>query len=310
MSAVVSREATPVSVPRPAPARRPKSNAFGRRLLRALRHDWLAALGLVLLVLLVVVAACAPLIAPHDPLDQDVTRKLLPPFWQANGRLDFPLGTDQQGRDVLSRILYGARISLALALSATLISSVIGIALGLIAGYRQGLLSDAILRLADAQMAFPFLVLAIALLAVSGPSITNLVIILSVFGWVQFARLTRGEVLSLRERDFVASARALGASDIRISLRHILPNVVPMVIVIWTFSLAQVILVESALSFLGLGVRPPTPSWGSMLADGRVYLDTAWWLETFPGVAIMLAVLSVNLLGDALREVLDPRMRL
>ncbi len=270
----------------------------------------MGAVGMAILLLLIAGALLAPLISPHDPLDQDITRKLLPPFWQAKGSLAFPLGTDQQGRDVLSRILFGARISLALGLGATVISSVVGVALGLLAGYRRGLIGDVVLRVADAQLAFPFLVLAIALLAVSGPSIVNLVIVLAVFGWVQFARLVRADVLSIREREFVESARALGASDVRIVLFHVLPNVLSPVIVLWTFNLAQIILVESALSFLGLGIRPPTPSWGSMLADGRVYIDTSWWLETFPGLAIMLTVLSVNLLGDALREVLDPRVRI
>lgn len=300
----------PVRPPQAAVRSREGTNGLRQRAVRALRGNGMAVAGLALLLVIVLAAVFAPLIAPHNPIEQDVTRKLLPPFWEDKGTPEFLLGTDQGGRDILSRIIWGARISLALGLGSTLLSSVIGVTLGLVAGYGPKLWGTIIMRVVDAQIAFPFLVLAIALISVAGPSIPNLVAMLAAFGWVQFARLVRGEVLSLREKEFVEAARGLGASGTRIVLRHLLPNALSPVIVIWTFNLAQIILVESALSFLGLGIRPPTPSWGSMLADGRSYLDTAWWLATFPGLAIMLTVLSVNLLGDALREIVDPRIQL
>lgn len=313
MSVAVERSIAPLGAPATRvgldPAVR-RTRSFRTRALRMFATNWLALAGLLLLGVLVLAAVLAPWIAPADPTEQDVTSRLLPPFWEPRGSLAHPLGTDQIGRDILSRILSGARISLALAFGCTLLTSTVGVALGLAAGLSRGALGEAIMRLADAQIAFPYLVLAIAIMSVVGPSIPNLVFILSIFGWVQFARLVRGDVLAARQREYVEAARALGASEPRIALRHILPNVLSPVIVIWTFTLAQIVLVESSLSFLGLGIRPPTPSWGGMLADGRGYLDTAWWLGTFPGLAIMFTVLAVNLLGDALRDILDPRMRL
>jgi ABC-type dipeptide/oligopeptide/nickel transport system permease subunit len=269
-----------------------------------LRRNPTAAVGVVLLLIVVGAALTAPLLAPHDPTEQDTGHRLAPPAWDPDGLAMYPLGTDQVGRDLLSRLLYGARVSLALGLSCTIVASVMGIALGLLAGLGPPRLGEAIMGVADVQLAFPFLVLAIALIAVVGPSFLSLVVILSVFGWVQFARLVRGDVLAERERDYVLAARTVGASEVRVAVRHILPNVLSPVVVIWTFTLAQIILIESALSFLGLGVQPPTPSWGSMLADGRNYIDTAWWLGTFPGLAIMVTVLAVNLVGDALRDAL------
>jgi len=280
------------------------------RALRGLRRRPLAMAGLVILAMLVVSAILAPLIAPHDPYDQQLANRLLPPFWEQRGSTDNLLGTDRLGRDVLSRIIFGSRISLALSLTCSVLASVIGVGLGLLAGLRGGRLGELIMRIADVQIAFPFLVLAIAVIAVFGAGFATLVVMLSIFGWVQFARLVRGDVLAIKEKEFVDAARALGASNLRIALRHVLPNVLSPVIVIWTFTIAQVVIVESALSFLGLGVQPPTPSWGSMLADGRNYLDTAWWLGTFPGLAIMLTVMAVNLIGDGLRDVLDPRVSL
>ena len=291
------------------PVRRGRSNSLSNRAIRGLTRNGLALVGLILLVLIVVAALLAPVIAPADPAEQDVTRRLLPPFWESRGSTLNLLGTDQAGRDILSRILHGGRISLALGFGCTVLTSLVGICLGLLAGLHEGWLGEWIMRVADAQIAFPFIVLAIAIIGVAGPSIVNLVFVLSIFGWVQFARLVRGDVLALKHREFVEAARALGASELRVALLHILPNVLSPVIVVWTFTLAQIILVESALSFLGLGIRPPTPSWGGMLADGRTYLDTSWWLGTLPGLAIMLTVLAVNFVGDALREILDPRIR-
>ncbi|TAK29561.1 MAG: ABC transporter permease [Chloroflexota bacterium] len=279
-----------------------------QRALRGLLGHKVALVGLGFLVLMILSMLLAPILAPHDPLAQDVTRRLRPPFWESGGSFENILGTDQFGRDILSRLIHGARVSLAIGFGCTIVTSVVGVALGMIAGLRPRI-GDVIMRIADAQIAFPYLVLAIAIVAVTGPGIQNLVLILSIFGWVQFARLVRADVMAVKEKEYVEAARAIGASDLRIALQHVLPNVLSPVIVVWTFMLAQIIIVESSLSFLGFGVPPPTPSWGSMLSDGRVYLDTAWWLGTFPGLAIMLTVLSVNLLGDALRDILDPRFR-
>jgi peptide/nickel transport system permease protein len=293
--------------PRPAePARGPLVNSFLSRLRRGLLRNPAAAIGALMLLIVLGAAVAAPIIAPHDPSAQETGHRLAPPAWDPDGLATYPLGTDQVGRDLLSRALFGARVSLALGLSCTVVASLIGIALGLLAGLGPPRLGEVIMGVADVQIAFPFLVLAIALISVVGPSFGSLVAILSVFGWVQFARLVRGDVLAERERDYVLAARTLGAVELRVAVRHILPNVLSPVMVIWTFTLAQIILIESALSFLGLGVQPPTPSWGSMLADGRNYIDTAWWLGTFPGLAIMLTVLAVNLVGDALRDALDP----
>lgn len=291
--------------PPPAPA-----DSLTRRAVRGFVRNRAAMAGLAILALVALCGILAPIIAPHSPYDQQIAHKLAPPVWESTGSAANLLGTDQLGRDILSRIIFGARISLALGFSCTLIASVIGVTLGLVAGLGPRRLGDALMRVADAQIAFPFLVLAITVIAVFGSSFVNLVIVLSVFGWVHFARLVRGDTLSIREKEFVDAARTLGASGWRIATRHVLPNILSPVIIIWTFSVAQIIIIESALSFLGLGVQPPTPSWGSMLSDGRGYLDTAWWLGTFPGLAIMVTVLAVNFVGDALRDVLDPRLQL
>jgi peptide/nickel transport system permease protein len=264
----------------------------------------------VLLLLLGGIALIAPWLPLPDPTMQSPAHRLAPPVWYPASLGGHPLGTDQLGRDVLSRMVYGTRVSLALALACAVLSCLIGVPLGLAAGLRPRYFGESIMAIADVLLAFPFLVLAIAITAVAGSSLPILVIVLAAFGWVQFARLVRGEVLSLREREFVEAARATGASGLKIAQRHILPHVLSPVIVIFTFTLATIILTESALSFLGLGVQPPTPTWGSMLADGRGYLDSAWWIGTFPGLALMATILAVSLLGDGLRDLLDPRMRL
>jgi peptide/nickel transport system permease protein len=265
--------------------------------------------GLIILAIVAFCAIFAPLVSPHDPYDQDIAHRLAPPAWEAKGSPQNLLGTDQVGRDILSRIIFGARVSLELGFSCTLIGSAIGVTLGLTAGLGSQRVGDIIMRVADVQIAFPFLVLAIAIIAVFGSNFGTIIITLSIFGWVQFARLVRGDSLSVREMEYVQAARTIGASRMQIALKHVLPNVLSPVIVIWTFTIAQIIVVEAALSFLGLGVQPPTPSWGSMLSDGRGYLDTAWWLGTFPGLAIMITVMAVNFVGDALRDVLDPRLQ-
>jgi peptide/nickel transport system permease protein len=265
--------------------------------------------GFLIVVVNIAVALLAPVLGPHDPLDQDIARRLLPPAWFAGGSPEHFLGTDQLGRDILSRIIYGSRISLLIGLLSVALSLPIGVCVGLVAGYFGGRLDDVIMRLADVQLAFPFILLAITIAGVLGPSPRNVILILAIGGWVVYARLARGQVLSLREKEFVEAARGLGLGHGRILFRHVLPNVLTPIIVVATFSVAQMILLESSLSFLGLGVQPPTPSWGGMLNDGRAYITIAWWLMTFPGAAIMLTVLGINFLGDWLRDLLDPRLQ-
>ena len=275
-----------------------------RRLAR--RRTALFGLGVVVTVLLA--AVFAPWLTPFDPLEQDINQRLKEPGWQtAEGRVH-ALGTDHLGRDILARVIFGSRIALVVGLSAVLISGVLGMAIGLVSGYFGGKVDDFFMRLADIQLAFPFILLAIAVIGVLGPSLRNIIIVIGVSSWVVYARVVRGEVLSIREREFVQAAIALGSRDVRVVVRHVLPNAFTPWLVVATLDMARVIVIESALSFLGLGVQPPTPTWGGMLADGRVYLSTAWWLATFPGLAILVTVLGINLLGDGLRDTLDPRL--
>jgi peptide/nickel transport system permease protein len=282
--------------------------AWWRSAVRRLWRDHLALLGLVVICGTVLAAVCAPVLSPTDPIKNHLLDRLTPPMWLPGGMASYPLGTDTLGRDVLSRLLYGARVSLLVGLSAVLIAGVLGVSLGLMAGYYRGRLDDVLMRLGDIQLAFPILVLALAVLAVLGASVGNVILVLGMTGWVTYARIVRGETLSLTAREFVEAARALGAPDRTILVRHILPNVLPPITVVATFSVARVIIAEASLSFLGLGIPPPTPSWGAMLDEGRNYLTTGWWLALFPGLAILLLVLGINLVGDWLRDVLDPRM--
>ena len=269
----------------------------------------LATVGAVIVGLVVLAALTAPFLATTDPIEQDLTVALKPPFWMQDGSLHHPLGTDHLGRDVYSRAVYGARISLTISVLAALLGAVVGVALGLIAGYRRGRADMVIMRIVDLNLAFPLILLALAVVALLGANLRNLVIVMAITTWTIYARVVRGLSLTLRERDFVQAARALGAHDARIIVRHILPNVAAPVLVIWTLEVARVILMESALSFLGLGVPPPTPTWGRMLAEGRDYLTVAGWIAIFPGLAIMITVLGINFLGDGLRDLLDPRLR-
>lgn len=280
----------------------------GQKVLRKLLENKGAVFGLIMVLGVIFSAIFAPLISPHDPILQDVEKRLLPPLGQAGADPNYLLGTDQLGRDIVSRLIYGARISIVVSVSAVVFSAFLGTIIGLFSGFYGGKIDSVFMRLADVQLAFPFILLAIAIIAVLGPNLQNIIIVMGITGWVIYARVVRAEVLSLREKEYVMAVRALGGSNGRIIFNHLLPNVVPPIIVIITLEMARMIIMEAALSFLGLGIQPPTPTWGGMLADGRVYLVTSWWLATFPGVVIMLVVLGINLLGNWLRDILDPRL--
>jgi peptide/nickel transport system permease protein len=271
--------------------------------LRQLLRNFAFTFGLILTVTLVVVALAAPLLAPFDPNVQDTSRRLEAPSHE------HLLGLDDLGRDVLSRILWGARVSLRVGFSVVILASLVGIALGAISGYFGGWMDTIIMRVTDILLAFPGILLAIALVAVLGPSINNVILALAIIGWVGYARLVRGQVLKVREMEYVTAAKALGAKSPRVIVLHVLPNVINPVIVMATLGLAGAILSEAALSFLGLGVQPPTPSWGAMLTAGRRYLGEANHLAIFPGAAIMLAVMGLNFLGDGMIDALDPKYR-
>jgi peptide/nickel transport system permease protein len=275
---------------------------------RRLAGDPVAVAGLAVVLAGIAVALAAPLLAPTEPTRNDLLARLTPPMWVSGGDRAHPLGTDTLGRDVLSRLLYGARVSLLVGFTAVAVAGAIGVALGLVAGYYGGWLDDALMRVGDIHLAFPVLLLGVALLSVLGASLANLVLVLAISGWITYARIVRAEALSLRERDFVTAAQALGARDGDIIRRHILPNVWAPIIVVATFSVARMIIAEASLSFLGLGIPPPAPSWGAMLDEGRNYITTGWWLALFPGLAILVLVLGINLVGDWLRDVLDPRL--
>lgn len=265
--------------------------------------------GSIIIVIVGAIALFAGLIAPADPNFQDLTKTSVPPAWLAGGSGAHPLGTDHLGRDMLARILFGSRIAAVVGLSVVLIGGTIGVTLGLLAGYVGGWVDDLIGRIVDVQLAFPFILLAVALVAVLGSSVTTVIAVLGITSWVQYVRVVRAETKALRERDFIMAAHATGATNARIVFVHVLPNIASVVIVLATFEVARAIILESALSFLGLGVPQAIPSWGAMLADGRQFLDTAWWIGTFPGLAIMITVLGVNIFGDGLRDYVDPRSR-
>jgi len=262
----------------------------------------------IVLTIMVLGAIFAPLIAPYDPLQTSLSARLAPPAF-AGGSEAHLLGTDKLGRDVLSRIIYGARVSLSVSLLVILITGTIGTTLGIISGYFGGWLDSLLMRVTDVSLAFPGILIALLLAVTLGPSFTTVVLAISLLGWAAYARLIRGEVLKLRNADFVAQARIIGCSPGRIMLTHIFPNVVNPLLILATLSVGLVILIESALSYLGAGIPPPTPSWGSMVSDGRGLIDTAWWISFFPGLAIGMVVLSGNFLGDWLRDRLDPRLR-
>jgi peptide/nickel transport system permease protein len=283
---------------------------FGPARRWSLRHIELpVAVGSGIVVAIALLAVLAPVISPHDPLAQVLVDRLKPPAWLPGGSATYLLGTDAVGRDLLSRILWGARTSLEIGLLSVLIGASIGVPAGLLAGYRGGWVDTLIGRLADIQQAIPLLILALAVIAVIGSSILNLVVVLGIGSWLYYFRVVRGEALSVRERPYIDAARAVGVGDRRILLRHVLPNVVGSIVVIVTLEVPQVILFTAGLTFLGLGVPPPTPEWGRLIFDGRDYLQSAWWLTVEPAVFLVLFVLGVNLLGDALRDRLDPVRR-
>jgi peptide/nickel transport system permease protein len=264
--------------------------------------------GLILTVL-VLAAIAAPYLAPHSPTDGDITRKLISPVWTERGDWEHPLGTDRFGRDVLSRVIYGSRISLAVSLVAIFVAGTLGTLVGLVAGYRGGLVDAFLMRLTDIGLSLPIILIAVVMVAVSEPSFRNVILVIALLLWPRFARQIRGETLAVKEHDFVALALVAGRSSAWIIRRHIFPNVVPTLLVITTLQVGFVILLEGTLSFLGVGVPPPAPAWGLMIADGRGFLATAWWISLFPGLAMLLTVLAVNLMGDWLRDHLDPKLR-
>lgn len=267
-----------------------------------------AVLGALLLLLVLMSALFSPFLAPHDPLEQVLGNRLQPPVW-AGGTVTNLLGTDQLGRDILSRLIYGARVSMIVGAVSVLVAGVFGTFMGILSGFYGGRVDAIIMRFADIQLALPFILFALAVMAVLGPGFKNVILVLGITGWVVYGRVIRSEALMLREKEFVEAARALGHGNLKILRRHILPNISPTAIVLGTLQVANMIIAESSLSFLGLGVEPDIPTWGSMLADGRSYISSAWWVVTFPGLAIMLTVLGINMIGDWLRDQLDPRLR-
>lgn len=265
--------------------------------------------GALALVLVAVIGVGAPWFAPHDPLEQTITARLLPPAWEERGRDTYPLGTDGLGRDLLSRLIHGARISLVVSISATLLAALIGVTLGLLAGYFGRMLDQVIMSLVDVQLAFPFILLAMTLMVIFRPSVPSVIAVLALSGWASFCRMVRGQVLLVRQRDYIQAAVALGASDLWIILRHIVPNILPVIMVLITINVGRFVLAEASLSFVGLGVSPPTPSWGAIINEGRDYIYNGWWIQTFPGLAIVLTVVGIGLLGEWLRDRIDPRLR-
>jgi peptide/nickel transport system permease protein len=266
-------------------------------------------IGSVIVAIVAAVALAAPLIAREEITTVNITARLQPPFWLANGRDGSVFGTDQLGRDVLTRLVYGARISLTVALFSVVCSTLIGVVIGLVSGYYGGFVDALAMRLVDVFLAFPGIIFTIVVIGFLGPSERNIILVLAITQWTIYARTVRGVVLSLKFREFIEAARASGARDLRIILHHVLPNCVTPIGVLASLQVATMILLESALSFLGLGVQPPTPSWGIMISDGRQYLDSAWWISTVPGVAIVVTVLGVKFLSDGISSVLDPRGR-
>jgi peptide/nickel transport system permease protein len=277
------------------------------RMVRSLRERPSRAIGLVILGLIILSAVFAPLITPEGPNVTSLQLRLKPPFWMEGSVSPHFLGTDALGRDIFTRIVFGGRVSLTIGLLAMLVAGPIGVLLGLISGYRGRFTDVVIMRIADAQLSIPSILLAVAIIAVLGRNLVILIVVLGITKWVEYARVTRAEVLHLKEEDFVLASKVVGAKPGRLLFSHILPNLMTPIIVLASFSVAEMILAEASLSFLGLGVQPPTPSWGSMISDGRDYLSNAWWVAALPGFAVLITVLAINFVGDWLTEVLHPR---
>lgn len=262
------------------------------------------------MLVLIVLGACAvaaPWLAPYDPSEFELIARMRPPVFMPGGSVEHVLGTDALGRDILTLLIYGSRVSLVVGLTAVLVGATVGVILGIVSGYYGGAIDNIVMRVGDVQLAFPFILLAIVLMAVLGAGIGNVILVLALRSWVSYSRVVRGEVLVVKETEYVQAAHALGARAPRVHWRHILPNVIASVIVIASFSVAQTIIAEASLSFLGLGVGPETPTWGSLIAAGKDHLTNAWWISAFPGLAIAVTVLSVNIIGDWLRDRFDPR---
>jgi len=279
----------------------------GKKIARGLRRA--PVIPLAIIGLIVFTATFAPLLTPYSTTKPSLAERLTPPVWDAEGSWDHPLGTDALGRDMATRLMFGGRVSMLVAILTLILGGGIGTAIGLFAGYYGGRLDSVLMRIADSTLAFPIILFAILLVVTLGASMANVVIAIALVLWARYARVIRGEVLALRERDFIARARVAGCSDLRILLVHLFPNTANTLLVLLTLQVGWVIIVEASLSFLGAGIPPPTPAWGAMVADGREYVDTAWWVSAFPGVAIMLTVIAFNLVGDWLRDALDPKLR-
>lgn len=278
---------------------------FTKRLLK----NKTATAGAGVILFFMAVAVFAPWIAPHSPVEGDLLERFTPPMWMEGGSSKFILGTDSQGMDLLSRIIFGARISIAVGLIATTISVVVGTTLGLIAGYFRGWFDTLLSRFSDLLLAFPFLIFAIGMMAFLGPGFWNLILALTFKGWVEFFRIARGEIMSEATKEYIEAAKALGRSHFKIMVSEALPNMIHSIMVLATLRLGYMIITEASLSFLGLGIQPPTPAWGSMISAGRDFMLNAWWISTIPGLVLLALVLSINLFGEGLRDILDPKLR-
>ena len=298
MAVTLPREALAYDVARPA---------TGSRAWRRFAFNPAALVGSFILLIVVSAALAASWVAPHDPAKQSLLRRFTPPVWQSGGNAAYPLGTDQVGRDVLSRIIHGARISLLVGVSAVVVSVLLGVTAGLVSGFVGGKIDTAIGTIVDVNLSFPQILLALAFVAALGPSLVTIIVVLGLTGWERYVRVVRAEVMALREKEFIEAARAIGVGRPRIIFRHVLPNTVSSITVLSTLQVAQAILAEAALSFLGVGSGRSYPTWGQMISLGRDFVTVAWWLPTLPGLAILLTVLAINLVGDRLRDALDPR---
>lgn len=278
-----------------------------KRWLKMLLHSKTGTVGFLIVFAVIFVAIFASFLAPHDPAANNLEDMLKPPAWVEGGSLTYLLGTDNLGRDILSRIIYGSRVSLLVGVFSVILAGAIGIIVGLLAGYYGGIIDTVLMRIVDSFLAIPSILFILVVLSIFNPSLIVLIVVIGFTNWVTYARVVRGEVLSIKEREFVKASRSIGTKNITIMIKHVLPNIISSFIVISTLSVATTIVLEASLSFLGLGIQPPDVSWGGMLTDGRNYLATNWWLATFPGIAITITVLGIIFLGDWLRDVLDPR---